>query len=202
MAITGRYGRGLGLLLSIGLLGACGVIDRLSPAPEPDVTQSSLPWDVRPEAPAWYAASRAMLLEGPAAPLIATAPADIDAWCPAYRDAGPEQRAEFWTGLMAALARYESTWQPDLVAGGGRYYGLMQISPPTARFYGCEAGSGEALLDGEANLRCTLRIWSQTVPRDDAVSDGGGVAADWGPMTRSGPREEMRAFSLAQPYCQ
>ena len=158
-------------------------------------------WDFHPEGADWTAASLAML-SGEAAGLVQLVPGDIDDWCPAYPQAEAAGRAAFWTGLLSALAEHESTWNPSVVGGGNRWFGLVQISPATARFYGCTANSGNALLDGPANLQCALRIWSVTVPRDGVISaGGGGVAADWGPMTVASKREEMQAWTQAQSYC-
>lgn len=181
-------------------LAGCGLMPGRGSEPEPVAPALGL-WNDRPEAAAWTGAAQAAL-NGHAAALLEVTPDDIGAWCPVYRQAGPARRSAFWIGLMSALAEYESTWNPEVVGGGGRYFGLMQISPATARFYGCEAESGQALLNGAANLRCALRIWATTVPRDNAVSAGGGVAADWGPMSRAEPREEMRAAISQQSYCQ
>lgn len=161
-------------------------------------------WDHVPQAPEWEAAGLAAL-DGPAAALTDLVPADIDSWCPAYEQAKQPQREAFWLGLMSALARHESTWNEAAVGGGGRWYGLVQISPATARHYGCQATSGAELLDGSANVSCALRIWAQTVPRDGVVAEGqGGIAADWGPMhpSQSRKREDIRAWMQDQPYCQ
>ena len=185
------------LILAALCLTGCGLVAP-TPRAEADVAPPMM-WDFHPEGASWTAASLSMLA-GEAAPLAAFVPADIGAWCPAYPEADLTTRAAFWTGLLSALAEHESTWNPSVV-GAGRYFGLTQISPATARFYGCAATSGEALLDGPANLQCALRIWSTTVLRDGVVSDGGGVAADWGPMTVASKREEMRAWVRAQPYC-
>ena len=88
------------------------------------------------------------------------------------------------------------------MGGDGRWFGLVQISPATARGYGCDARSGEALKDGSANLSCAIRIWAETVPRDGVVSaGGGGIAADWGPMVQTRKREDMRAWVRQQDYC-
>jgi hypothetical protein len=79
---------------------------------------------------------------------------------------------------------------------------LLQISPATARHYGCNARTAEALQDGAANLACAIRIMSVTVPRDGVVAaNGRGIAADWGPFHQSAKREEMRSWVRAQPYC-
>ncbi len=158
-------------------------------------------WDFHPDAAEWTAASFAAL-ETHAAVLPALVPDDIDAWCPAYDTADEVQREAFWVGLMSSLAEYESTWNPDAVGGGGRWFGLVQISPATARYYGCEATTGTALQQGPANLRCALRIWATTVSRDGVVSAGrGGVAADWGPMSNATRREQIREWVSQQSYC-
>ena len=67
-------------------------------------------------------------------PLLETVPKDIDDWCPAYAENDADQRAAFWAGFVSTLSRYESTWNPRAVGGGGRWFGLMQIYPPTAEF--------------------------------------------------------------------
>ena len=115
--------------------------------------------------------------------LDSVVPRDIDAWCPAYVQNSPELRRAFWVGLMSALAKHESTYNPQAVGGGNRWFGLLQIYPPTARGYGCHAQSGEALKNPTANLSCAARIMAVTVPRDGVVSQGmRGMAADWGPF--------------------
>lgn len=160
-------------------------------------------WDHRPEATDWTQASLNFLAPGaPADILPEIVPEDIANWCPAYASADREARELFWVGLLSTLARHESTWIPDAVGGGGRWFGLTQISPATARYHGCRAGSGAALRDGAANLQCALRIWARTVPRDGVVAAGrGGVAADWGPFVQPAKREDMRAWIRQQPYC-
>ncbi|SIO22449.1 Transglycosylase SLT domain-containing protein [Rhodovulum sp. ES.010] len=168
------------------------------------ISTSGLPtmrWDHRPEAPRWTEASLAAL-RAQGAPLAETVPADIANWCPTYAQADLRQRRAFWAGLFSALAKHESTWNPEAVGGGGRWFGLMQIAPATARGYGCAAQSGEALKDGAANIGCAIRIAARTVPRDGVVAaGGGGVAADWGPMTVASKRAEIAAWTRAQPYC-
>lgn len=159
-------------------------------------------WDDTPQAQDWTKASLSMLEED-AAILVETTPTDIAAWCPAYDEADPAQRAAFWNGLLSSLAYRESTFREDAISSNGRWHGLMQISPATARGYGCEAGTSEALREGEANLRCALRIWSSTVVRDGVIAaDRGGVAADWGPLQRETLRNDIQGWVSEQEYCQ
>lgn len=176
------------------------------PQPRPALAVPPLHWDEQrpgmaaPARPAWGPALfRAVLAqEG----LLDTVPEDIDRWCPAYAEADPDQRAAFWAGLVSALSWYESTHRADAVGGGGRWFGLVQIAPATARYRGCAVGSGEALMNGADNLRCAVRILAQNVERDGVVSRGmRGVAAEWGPFHNSQRREGMRAWVSRQDYC-
>jgi hypothetical protein len=159
-------------------------------------------WDHRPDAERW---TRATLAAVRASGLTEIVPDDIATWCPAYPHAGERDRAAFWAGVLSALARHESTHDPRAVGGGGLYYGLLQILPSTARQYGCDARTGEALKDGPANLQCAVRIAARNIIRDDAVArdDGrnAGIARDWGPMTVASRRAEMAAWTSAQDYC-
>ena len=192
--------RALAIVSVFGLLQAC------TPAPVPqDVLPEALPvmgWDARPEADAWTESTlQALQNEGVA--LLSEVPGDIGTWCPGYAQAAPTERAAFWSGLLSALARHESTWNPQAVGGGGQWFGLVQISPRTAQGYGCAADSGAALKDGAANLECAVRIAAHTVLRDGVVAaGGGGLAADWGPFASADKRAQMAAFTSQQSYCQ
>lgn len=139
-------------------------------------------------------------------PLVELVPRDIDTWCPAYRRAVPAQRRAFWVGFMSSLAKHESTYRPWAVGGGGRWYGLLQILPATARGYKCHVGTGEALKNGAANLSCAARIMAYTVPRDGVIHGysgrkGLGVTADWGPMHSRAKRRDMAGWLRKQTYC-
>ncbi|RYG89828.1 lytic transglycosylase domain-containing protein [Loktanella sp. IMCC34160] len=162
-------------------------------------------WDHRPGAALWTRAAMSALSAHGAA-MVDVVPRDIAAWCPAYPQNPPDRRRAFWVGMMSALARHESTWNPDAVGGGGKWYGLLQIYPDTARRYGCRARTGEALKDPADNLSCAARIMAVTVTRDQAValrdSRWRGVAADWGPMTNRSKIAEMQTWTRAQDYCQ
>lgn len=177
--------------------------------PEPEVGRAAfLPamrWDSRPEAEEWTAATLAAL-RSEGAVLASTVPADVEGFCPNYAAASEPDRRAFWAGLFSALARHESTWNPEAKGGGGRWIGLMQIAPTTARAYGCELPEGAGLTDGEANLACAVKIAATQVGRDGAiVSDGTGgwrgIARDWAPMRVAAKRQDMAEWTSAQDYC-
>ncbi|MCL3882433.1 transglycosylase SLT domain-containing protein [Marivita sp. GX14005] len=158
-------------------------------------------WSHRRDSGAW---SRAALiaLRSHASRLPRTVPQDIGDWCPAYATNDMAGREAFWIGLLSALAKHESTFRPAAVGGGGKWYGLLQILPATARGYRCRATSRNDLKNGGANLQCALRIMATTVPRDGVIARGmRGVAADWGPFHSRAKREDMKAWIRKQPYC-
>ncbi|MFZ5710627.1 MAG: lytic transglycosylase domain-containing protein [Pseudomonadota bacterium] len=154
-------------------------------------------WDKRPEAAEWTQATLdALKSEG--AVLASTVPADITAYCPRYASKTPEQRRAFWAGLFSAIAKHESTWNPEARGAGGRYIGLLQISPATARYVGCDLSQG-GLTDGASNLACAVRIAANRDPgNDDPLA---AIVADWGPMQSPKKRAEVAAFTRAQSYC-
>ncbi|WP_323036684.1 transglycosylase SLT domain-containing protein [Pararhodobacter sp.] len=158
-------------------------------------------WDHRPEADLWNSAMmQALRTDG--AEMLALTPEDIQTWCPGYADASEDERAAFYVAFFSGLARFESTWNPRASGGGGRYRGLLQISPQTAQHHDCslpEAG----LFNGAANLACAVRIATSAVTRDGVVAAGrGGIAADWPPMRDPAKRREVAEFTRALPQCE
>ena len=175
----------------------------IAPVTEPEPPMMPrLRWSHRNEGTDWTLATmNALAAQGEV--LDDIVPADVDQWCPRYRDGTEFERRSFWAGLISSLAWHESTHRPEAVGGGGKWYGLTQILPSTARGYGCAATTGDALKDGASNLSCAVRIMARTVKRDGVISRGmRGVAADWGPFHSSTKREDMRQWVSAQPYCQ
>ena len=159
-------------------------------------------WDHRPEAARWTQTSINLIAAHDAA-LAAKVPADIEGWCPGYDEATLTERRAFWAGLLSATAKHESTWNPAASGGGGRYIGLMQISPQTARSHGCQATSAAALKNGEANLACAIKIMSKQVGQDGVVAGGGnrGIGRDWGPFRVASKRSDIAGWTRSQEYC-
>ena len=174
----------------------------------PPLRGATLPrtrWQHMPGNAIWTRAALSAL-KSHGVPLVDLVPADVTDWCPAYPEQDKAGRRAFWVGFMSALAKYESTYKPWAVGGGGRWYGLLQILPATARGYKCTAQTGEALKNGAANLSCAVRILAHTVPRDGVIHGysgrkGLGVTADWGPMHSPAKRRDMARWLRAQNYC-
>jgi hypothetical protein len=159
-------------------------------------------WDHRAEGEDWT--GRTLLaVAAEDAKLAARVPADIDSWCPGYRDATLAERRAFWVGVLSALAKHESTWNPRAVGGGGRWVGLTQIAPATARQYGCAARTSAELKDGAANLACAVEIMAANVAADGMVAGGGnrGIGRDWAPLRSRSKRGDMMAWVSRQDYC-
>jgi hypothetical protein len=185
-----------GLLLSLPMMGCM----------DANAGKDVLPpmrWDHRPEATIWTTRALAAI-DAPSANLPDIVPSDIATWCPGYADATEAEREAFWAGLMSALAKHESTWNPAASGGGGQWIGLLQIAPGTARQYGCEARTSAALKDGAANLSCAVRIAAVQVRRDGMVAGNGaqGMGRDWAPFRNGTKRADMSAWTRAQSYCQ
>ena len=195
----------LAALVFAGLgLAAC------TPVTFPDMSALMAPhlpamgWDARPEAASWTQASLLAVADQDAI-LASRVPADVEAWCPGYEEAGLNDRRAFWSGLLSAVAKHESSWNPKAAGGGGRWIGLMQISPATARTHGCDATNTAALKDGEANLECAVQIMAAQVASDREVSGSRGtrgIGRDWAPLRSSSKRSEMQDWTSTQEYCQ
>ncbi len=188
----------LGMFAAVSLSGCIS----LAPKDQMSFVAPPMQWDHHPEGAEWTESTLvAVSTKDPQ--LSERVPADIETWCPGYGAASVEERRAFWTGLLSAVARYESTWNENASGGGGRWIGLMQISPRSAANYGCDATSVGALKDGEANLECAVEIMSTQVAKDGLVAGGGnrGIGRDWAPLRSSEKRAAMAAWTRAQPYC-
>ncbi|MDP5306346.1 lytic transglycosylase domain-containing protein [Paracoccus spongiarum] len=157
-------------------------------------------WGDRSGSDAWTRATLAALdREGVA--IMSRVPHDINQFCPNYEQLTTTGRKAFWAGLLSAVAKHESTYNPRASGGGGRWLGLMQIAPATWRNYDCSG----AITDGADNMTCAVRIMSRQVGRDNAVAHDGtgwrGVARDWAPLRNSKKRADIAAWTSSQSYC-
>ena len=160
-------------------------------------------WDNAPKASEWTTEALQQVADHDTE-LTGTVPDDIAVYCPGYAKASKDERRAFWVGLLSATASYESGFNAAAVGGAGRYVGLMQISVPTARLYGCDATSAAGLKDGSANLSCAVDIVAPHVAADGMVAGKGnrGIARDWGPWSKAKTRATIAAWTSQQAYCQ
>ena len=184
------------------MMGLGGCADGIMLDRNKDDGHADMGWDARPEAAEWTSATLAAVAQYDGV-LAGAVPGDIKAWCPGYAKNELAERRAFWAGLLSALAKPESGWNPRAAGGGGRYIGLLQISPQTARANGCEAGSATALKDGAANLACGVKIMARQVAQDGVVAGNGrqGLGRDWGPFNKASARAGMAGWTAKQSYC-
>jgi hypothetical protein len=140
----------------------------------------SLRWDGHPQDMDWTLAAMAAL-RGPGASLVQTVPRTSQL-VPGLRGGGAGQRRAFWAGLVSALAWHESTHREEAVGGGGRWFGLVQISPATARYRGCPATSGQALLDGRRTCAAVCGSWANRAARRRGVPGDARCGGRLGPV--------------------
>lgn len=194
----------LSLLLATALAGCeTSTPSALAPTltPPPMAMLPDMRWGDRNGSQEWTrAALKAMDAEG--ITLLSTIPTDIDTFCPAYSSLDHESRKHFWAGLLSALSKHESGYNPSAQGGGGRYLGLMQISPATAQHYNCDG----KMLDGSSNMACAVKIAARNVSRDKAIVHGQGdgwrgIARDWMPLRSSAKRSDIASWTRQQSYC-
>ena len=197
------------ILASIAAVAALSACDTGAPAgqmslraaePAPERVDVSMRWSGRAGSEEWTQATL-NALDRHGVTILSRVPSDVTAYCPGYEGQGVEGRRAFWAGFMSALAKHESTYNPGAKGGGGKWLGLMQISPATWRHYGCEG----QMLDGADNMACAVKIMSRQVGRDNAVVGGSGawrgVARDWAPLRNSSKRADIAGWTRSQSYC-
>ncbi|MDO5646662.1 lytic transglycosylase domain-containing protein [Paracoccus sp. (in: a-proteobacteria)] len=194
-------------LAALAVVAACqSAPQATTPAPQTtEAAQMSLAtppmrWGQRSGSDAWTRATLAAL-DREGVTILSRVPHDIDAFCPNYASLNDTGRKAFWAGLLSAVAKHESTYNPQAAGGGGRWIGLMQIAPATWQHYGCQGN----IRDGADNMSCAVRIMTRQVGRDNAVAHDGngwrGVARDWAPMRNPAKRADIAAWTSRQSYC-
>lgn len=124
--------------------------------------------------PEWKAHAREFLLSNHGAPLLAHDTDALDpaspAPCPRYASLDDSVRAEYWSGIAAAMVRWESDFDPrtrnESDPGGGSW-GLLQISPLVKERLDLEAcpvlRRGEDLFAPATNLTCGLELLGRQI---------------------------------------
>ncbi|MFN3524610.1 MAG: transglycosylase SLT domain-containing protein [Paracoccus sp. (in: a-proteobacteria)] len=193
-------------IVILALVAACSAPTETAARAEAQAQQMSLTatppmrWGERQGADEWTRATLAAL-DREGVTIMSRVPADVQTYCPQYAALDETGRRAFWAGLLSAVAKHESTYNPQAAGGGGRWLGLMQIAPATWRHYGCDGN----IRNGSDNMSCAVRIMSRQVGRDNAVAHDGsgwrGVARDWAPMRSAAKRADIAAWTSSQSYC-
>lgn len=154
-----------------------------------------------------------------AASTLAThVPSDVAKFCPTYEKLEATERTQFWVGLLSAMARPESDFDPhkaykeNFKDSQGEWVisrGLLQLSQESANLYGCKIKQAEKLHDPAVNLNCAVRIMGRWVKRDGVIAtykpDGNkarGGGRYWSVLRESNKKlPEISGFTQALPFC-
>ena|SRR5687768_14971513 len=108
-------------------------------------------------------------------------PKDIGKFCPTYKRLPRKKRIKFWVGLLSAMARPESSFNPGAThkelfkeksGKQGISRGLLQISIESANQPGYRCGIKKAkhLHDPAIHLPCAVKILSTWVAADHVIA--------------------------------
>ncbi len=125
-------------------------------------------------------------------------PKDVQKFCPGYSELDTDFKIMFWAGLLSAMAKYESNFNPstkyterikDKHGNSVVSRGLLQISIESANLnYSCKISKAKDLHDPATNLSCGARILSTWVELDGVVA-----------YTDSGINGGARYWSVLRP---
>jgi hypothetical protein len=133
-------------------------------------------------------------------------PGDVADFWAGYADADEDGRRQFWLMLISAVARMESSFDPNCVYHeppplGVDSIGLMQLSLGDT-VYGCAFTDEASVKDPEKNLRCSVKIIDRLVARDGRIGGDNdhrreGAAAYWSTLREPKPgKRDARAYVI------
>lgn len=146
-------------------------------------------------------------------------PGDIQYFCPKYPALSQQQRRKFWVGLLSAMAKPESNFQPHryytekFVDAKGRRVvsrGLLQISIESAnqQRYDCDIPQATLLHDPKVNLSCGVKILSKWVKTDGVIAKSKnaksyvGGSRYWSTLrAKHGHLAKIAEFTRTLPFC-
>ena len=195
------------VLISILGLASCSSLNPLNL-----LFHKQLHWDWRKENPAFYLiADDLMSVHGQ--DLLTVVPKDIDNYCPEYRELNSKQRQLFWVMLLSAIARHESSHNPDCFYQeqirnkyGERVVsrGLLQISYLSSQRYLPSINRDQDLHVVHTNLLCGIEILKTWVIEDGLISEKKrgkwyGAARYWS-VLRSHKHAEIQGWLKSVEY--
>jgi uncharacterized protein YraI len=141
-------------------------------------------------------------------------PSDVASFCPNYGNLDEAGKTQFWIGLIAAMAKYESNYNPNTKytenfddSNGNSVIsrGLLQLSYESAKAYGCDVSSSTALHDPKVNLTCTVRIINKWLASDGVISaqtsGWRGAARYWSVLRKSSTLGPIRTATKNLSVC-
>ncbi|NQZ19850.1 MAG: transglycosylase SLT domain-containing protein [Bdellovibrionales bacterium] len=149
--------------------------------------------------------------------LIEKRPSDILSFCPNYDNLNVSGKRMFWISLLAAMARFESSFHPETSyqesftdSSGQRVVsrGLLQLSIESSLGYRCPLDSAQDLHDPQKNLDCSVRIMNRWIDRDGLItgknSSGSwrGGARYWSVLRKESTLSAIRRTTRGNEVCQ
>ena len=144
---------------------------------------------------------------------------DVEIFCPNYRSLTDNQRLNFWGQLLAAMSKYESSWNPasyyiestmglDPITGRQvASEGLLQLSYQDEKSYGLDCGfdwnldqqfqnsdTRKTIFNPHFNLRCGIKILARQLKKQRAISTTTGVY--WAVLKKNGTYSKVPEISL------
>lgn len=189
-----------------------------SPTPSAPVSGSAKPlWESANSDGVNWTAHVMSKLDTLGVDMVDSLPADFKTFCPKYDKLTYTQKKEFFTYLMSAMTKYESTFDPtefyreafnDSSGNPVISRGLLQISIESANSYGCGFTNAQQLHDPYLNLNCGMRILNRWIGQRDfriagKVNDGWkGGARYWSVLrTTSGSYAKIVALTNSTSLC-
>lgn len=105
---------------------------------------------------------------------------DMHHFCPKYKTLSYDEKETFWSHLIANIARYESSFNPQTSFqenNGNQSRGLLQISYPSIgtpyKKNGCSViKTNDDLFTAEKNIKCGFAIMSTLMKQTGTISLG------------------------------
>lgn len=174
-------------------------------------------WSAQNRDGSWTRAAEAAVAQSVLPKIV---PQDVSDFCPTYKRLKPKERHKFWVGLMSAMAKPESNFDPNTYfkerftdAKGRRVIsrGLLQISIESAnqKRYDCDIPHAELLHDPVVNLNCGVKILAKWVKEDGIIASqatqgthkGGGRY--WSTLrAKTGHLNSIQSFTRDLVICQ
>ena len=148
--------------------------------------------------------------------LLNELPSDVSLFCPNYSNLNHEDQKFFWISLVAAMARFESSFRPETTYQEefrDRFgeliisRGLLQLSIESSRGYGCVLENAQQLHNVEDNLHCTIKILNLWVGRDGSIAGKKngtwqGGARYWAVLRRDSIKNQIIKKTSESSICQ
>lgn len=141
-----------------------------------DIPDLEYAWGRMPAEGEWTHYTKEALLKYPE--MLKINPKDSHRYCERFTDLSTIERVQFYTALISAMAKFESSHRPETTYaeafknGKGETVistGLLQLSYESARGYNCVDATTEKLKNARFNIDCGVKILNRWITRDKQI---------------------------------